>query len=66
MILGADQSQNKQSVNLQPDSLESVVCSECGNETFTQMFYLKKLLALNPNNPAGRDMYVPVQSWACS
>ena len=40
------------------------VCEECGNDTFVQVFKMRKLSALLA--PTGQDTMIPVQVFACA
>ena len=40
------------------------VCGECGNDTFVQVFKIRKLSALL--SPAGQETIVPMQVFACT
>jgi len=39
-------------------------CDECKNETFTQVFYIRKLSKLL--SPAGEESIIPVPTFACT
>jgi len=54
----------QQQVNINPKDLVDVVCSECGCQTFTQVFLFKKLSAvLSPN---GKESMIPLQVFKCT
>ena len=40
------------------------VCEECGNDTFTQVFQIRKLSALL--SPAGKESIIPMQVFSCA
>ena len=39
-------------------------CEKCGNNTFTQVFLVRKLSALL--SPAGKESMIPMQTFACA
>ena len=39
-------------------------CDKCQHETFTQVFYIRKLSALL--SPAGEESLIPVPTFACA
>ena len=40
------------------------ICEKCKNETFTQVFKIRKLSALL--SPAGKETMIPMQVFACA
>ena len=42
---------------------ETIVCEECGNDTFVQVFQMRKLSALL--SPTGQETMIPIQIFAC-
>ena len=40
------------------------VCESCGNDTFTQVFKMRKLSALL--SPTGKPTMIPIQVFACA
>ena len=40
------------------------VCEECGNDTFVQVYQMRKLSALL--SPTGQEAMIPVQVFACA
>ena len=40
------------------------VCESCGNDTFTQVFRMRKLSALL--SPTGTEAMIPIQVYACA
>ena len=40
------------------------VCEKCENETFTQVYRMRKLSALL--SPAGQETMIPIQVFACA
>ena len=40
------------------------VCESCGNDTFTQVFKMRKLSALL--SPTGQESMIPIQVFACA
>ena len=42
---------------------ETITCEECGNASFIQAFFLKKISALM--SPTGKEAVVPMQVFSC-
>ena len=42
---------------------DTIVCEECGNASFIQAFFLKKISALM--SPKGKEAGVPMQVFSC-
>tara|TARA_R110002020_G_scaffold213813_1_gene420791 strand:- start:636 stop:884 length:249 start_codon:yes stop_codon:yes gene_type:complete len=42
---------------------ETIICEECGNASFIQSFFLKRVSALV--SPTGKEAIVPIQVFAC-
>ena len=42
---------------------DTIVCEECGNASFIQAFFLKKISALV--SPTGKESIVPIQVFTC-
>jgi DNA-directed RNA polymerase subunit M/transcription elongation factor TFIIS len=42
---------------------ETITCEECGNASFIQSFFLKRISALM--SPNGKEAIVPIQVFAC-
>ena len=42
---------------------DTITCSECGNASFIQAFFLKKISALM--SPTGKEAIVPMQVFSC-
>ena len=42
---------------------ETIVCEECGNASFIQSFFLKRISPLV--SPTGKEAIVPIQVFAC-
>jgi hypothetical protein len=63
--------QNLQQVNIDPDTLEDIVCKQgeltpigrCGNKNFKQVFQMKKVSALV--SPSGREEIVTQPVFVC-
>ena len=51
-------------VNVDFDQTTGLECDEWKNETFTQVFYIRKLSALL--SPAGEESLIPVPTFACA
>ena len=57
-----DQQQQPQ-MNVDFDQTVGLECDECKNETFKQVFYIRKLSALL--SPTGEESLIPVPTFAC-
>jgi len=55
---------NQPQMNVDFSKTNALVCDECGHETFTQVFYIRKLSALL--SPSGEETLIPVPTFACS
>lgn len=54
----------KQNINIDLSQTSEIVCSECGNQTFIQSFYIRRLSAiLSPN---GQESLIPIPVFECS
>ena len=42
---------------------DTITCDECGNASFIQAFFLKKISALM--SPTGKEAVVPMQVFSC-
>ena len=56
---------NRQQPGLNVDISQTTaeVCESCGNDTFVQVFKMRKLSALL--SPAGKETMIPIQIFAC-
>ena len=54
---------NPQGVQIDISKADTIVCEECGNASFIQAFFLKKLSALM--SPTGKETIVPMQVFSC-
>ena len=56
---------NREQPGLQVDISQTTeeVCESCGNDTFTQVYKMRKLSALL--SPAGKESMIPIQVFAC-
>jgi len=57
---GVPQGQEQQ---LDISKADTITCDECGNASFIQAFFLKKISALM--SPTGQEAIVPVQVFSC-
>jgi len=53
----------KAEVQLDLNEADTITCQECGNASFIQSFFLKKISALM--SPTGKEAIVPVQVFSC-
>ena len=51
-------------MNIDFSQTTAEVCEECKNETFTQVYKMRKLSALL--SPTGEPAMIPIQIFACS
>ena len=58
-IGGAKQPQQEIDIN----DTETIVCDECGNATFIQCFFLRRISPLM--SPTGQEAMVPIQVYSC-
>ena len=56
----------QQGLQIQVDLKQTteVVCESCGNDTFTQVYHMRKLSALL--SPTGQETMIPIQVFACA
>lgn len=54
--------EEQQSVNVNIDQTEQIVCEECGHNTFVQSFFLRKVSAVI----AGQESILPISVFECS
>ena len=56
---------NREQPGLQVDLSQTIaeVCEKCENNTFAQVFLMRKLSALL--SPAGQETMIPIQVFAC-
>jgi len=50
-------------VQLDMSDAETIQCKECGNASFIQAFFLKKISALV--SPTGKEAIIPMQVFSC-
>ena len=57
---------NRQQPGLNVDISQTTaeVCESCGNDTFVQVFKMRKLSALL--SPTGQESMIPIQIFACA
>ena len=55
--------QEQPGVQIDISKADTIVCEECGNASFIQAFFLKKLSALM--SPTGKESIVPMQVFSC-
>ena len=53
----------KAEVQLDLGEADTIQCQECGNASFIQSFFLKKISALM--SPTGKEAIMPVQVFSC-
>ena len=53
----------KAQVQLDMSDAETITCDKCGNASFIQAFFLKKISALV--SPTGKEAIVPIQVFSC-
>ena len=55
---------NQQQLNIDISQTTAVVCEKCKNDTFQQVYKMRKLSALL--SPAGKESMIPIQVFACA
>ena len=55
---------NEQQMNIDFSQTTAEVCEKCENDTFQQVYRMRKLSALL--SPAGQETMIPVQVFACA
>ena len=51
-------------MNIDIDQTTAEVCEKCENETFVQVYQMRKLSALL--SPSGQESMIPIQVFACA
>jgi predicted nucleic-acid-binding Zn-ribbon protein len=51
-------------LNIDFSQTTAEICGKCGNDTFVQVFKIRKLSALL--SPAGKETMIPMQVFACA
>ena len=51
-------------VQIDISKADTITCDDCGNASFIQAFFLKKISALM--SPTGKEAVVPMQVFSCS
>jgi hypothetical protein len=51
-------------MNIDFSQTTAEVCEKCENDTFVQVFKMRKLSALL--SPAGKESMIPIQAFACA
>ena len=57
-------SNNEQQMNIDFSQTTAEVCEKCENDTFQQVYRMRKLSALL--SPSGEEAMIPVQGYACA
>ena len=55
---------NQQQINIDLNQTTEEVCEKCGNNTFVQVYQMRKLSALL--SPTGQETMIPIQVFACA
>ena len=55
--------QREEGLQIDLSKTDTIVCEECGNASFIQAFFLKKISALM--SPTGKEAVVPMQVFSC-
>ena len=55
---------NQQQINIDLSQTTEEVCEKCGNNTFVQVYQMRKLSALL--SPTGQEAMIPIQVFACA
>ena len=51
-------------LNIDFSQTTAEICTECGNDTFIQVYKMRKLSALL--SPAGKETIIPINVFACN
>ena len=51
-------------MNIDFSQTTAEICEECGNDTFVQVYQMRKISALL--SPTGQEAMIPVQVFACA
>ena len=51
-------------MNIDMNQTTAEVCEKCENDTFVQVFKMRRLSALL--SPAGKESMIPIQAFACA
>ena len=51
-------------LNIDFSQTTAEICTECGNDTFIQVYKMRKLSALL--SPAGKETMIPISVFACA
>ena len=54
---------NQQQFNVDISQTEAETCEQCGNNTFVQVYQMRRLSALL--SPTGQETKIPIQMFAC-
>jgi hypothetical protein len=57
------QQQEQPGVQIDISKADTITCEDCGNASFIQAFFLKKISALM--SPTGQESIVPIQVFSC-
>ena len=55
--------QRQEGLQIDLSKTDTIVCEECGNASFIQAFFLKKVSALV--SPTGKEAIIPMQVFSC-
>ena len=55
---------NEQQMNIDFSQTTAEICEKCENDTFQQVYRMRKLSALL--SPAGKESMIPIQIFACA
>ena len=53
----------QEEVQIDISKADTITCEECGNASFIQAFFLKKVSALV--SPTGKEAVIPIQVFSC-
>tara|TARA_R110001583_G_scaffold118946_1_gene270375 strand:+ start:250 stop:477 length:228 start_codon:yes stop_codon:yes gene_type:complete len=55
---------NEQQINIDFNKTTAEICEKCENDTFQQVYRMRKLSALL--SPSGQETMIPIQVFACA
>ena len=54
---------NQQQINVDINQTEAEICEQCGNNTFVQVYQMRRLSSLL--SPTRQETKIPIQMFAC-
>jgi len=57
---------NQKGISVDVNTLPKEHCNNCNSSHFNQVFEIRRLSFLNPQNPTGQTAFIPVMIYVCS